>query len=81
VSTVRTKKKCRNIPTGYYYPGIKSEVGMGSWRNLFVGMVFYMAGSVYLRRSSEGEDNAGILLSLTGMTVGLLIAIRPQKMP
>jgi hypothetical protein len=54
---------------------------MGSWRNLFVGMVFYMVGSFYLRRSSEGGDYAGILLSLTGMTAGLLIAIRPRKMP
>ena len=54
---------------------------MGSWRNLFVGITLYIAGSLSLPRSYEYEDFAGILFSLTGMTIGLLIAIRPQKMP
>ena len=54
---------------------------MGSWRNLFVGLTIYIAGSRYLLRSYQYEAFAGIIFSLTGMTIGLLIAIRPQKMP
>jgi hypothetical protein len=54
---------------------------MGSWTNLFVGCIFYIAGSLHLRESYESEDFAGILFSLTGMTVGLLISIRPERMP
>jgi hypothetical protein len=54
---------------------------MGSWTNLFIGMIFYVAGSIHLTESYRQEDFAGILFSLTGMTIGLLISIRPERMP
>lgn len=54
---------------------------MGSWRNLFVGLIFYVWGSIYFRDSFATEDFAGILFGLTGMTIGLMISIQLDKMP
>lgn len=54
---------------------------MGSWRNLFVGLIFYVVSVIHLNSSCLSEDFAGILFSLTGMTIGLLISIQLDRMP